>query len=465
MAAHTTARSARRPAFYESCSTEGAGRRDDRIAHEEAINNNRYRPIMRTSFFMAAMLLLALTTQACHDGSLFPIDPNPDKPDPDSGRLTVDKIIGTQWKLQSIETIGAQVTPVPGGEIYTLNVSDRTSLGGIADCNTYGASYTAGANYSIALDAYTMTNAYCGDQSIDQQYMKALNAATSYYATAETLRVFYGGTGVLNFVKFTGNPANETSSPITAMPGVQWKLIAMEARASATGNGSYALIGGGEDFSLMISDAGTISGKANCNTYFGSYATGAGFAFTTIGIGSTKMGCKLINDLEVTYYGALESAESATIFSQDGKIRLEIGYDNGSKILHFEGNPLNGVPTTLSDVIGVRWQLGAIATNGGGLRGPLTSDPNMIPTLTFGANGILTGTGYCSLFTAHYEDAETATGNALGITDLDWPTTVLCPLDESEYHNALPIARSYEINGDELFIRGDNDMMMVFVRK
>jgi len=414
---------------------------------------------------MAAVLLLALTTQACRDGSLFPIDPHPDpKPDPDSGRLAVDKIIGTQWKLQSIETIGTPVTPVPDGETYTLTFSDSKSIGGIADCNTYGASYNAGSAYSIAIEAYTMTNAYCGDQSLDQQYIKALNAASSYYATAETLRIFFdGGKKVLNFGKFTDNEENEKSAPIASMPGVEWKLVAMEVRSSATGNGSYALIGPGEDFSLVISDAGTLSGRANCNTYFGSYATGAGFAFTTIGINSTKMGCKLINDLEVTYYGALENAESATVFSRNGQIRLEIGYDNGSKILHFEGDPMSTTGTRLSDVIGVRWKLGAIGTNGGGLRAPLTSDPDRLPTLIFGANGMLIGTGYCSTFTAHYEDAETATGNTLGITDLDWPTTVLCPLDESEYHNALPIARSYEIIGKELFIKGDNDMMMVFV--
>ena len=63
-------------------------------------------------------------------------------------------------------------TTVPTPENYTVTFNKDGTLEGKADCNTFSGTFSQENGFSIKLGATTMM--YCGDNSLDQQYLQLL---------------------------------------------------------------------------------------------------------------------------------------------------------------------------------------------------------------------------------------------------------------------------------------------------
>jgi heat shock protein HslJ len=89
-------------------------------------------------------------------------------------------ITGVEWQWTGlIETMPAAQSVVPDPENYTLLLQPDGALHIKADCNVVGGSHTLeGDGLTIALGPSTM--AYCGDQSLDQQYLELLSNVDGY---------------------------------------------------------------------------------------------------------------------------------------------------------------------------------------------------------------------------------------------------------------------------------------------
>jgi heat shock protein HslJ len=90
------------------------------------------------------------------------------------------KITGITWQWAGlVETEPAAQSVVPDPENYTLTLR----LDGIcevkADCNMVGGSYVLEGN-ALTLELGLSTMAYCGDDSLDQQYLELLANVDSY---------------------------------------------------------------------------------------------------------------------------------------------------------------------------------------------------------------------------------------------------------------------------------------------
>jgi heat shock protein HslJ len=89
-------------------------------------------------------------------------------------------VTGIEWQWSGlIETMPAAQSVVPDPENYTLLLQPDGALHIRADCNMVGGSHTLeGDSLTITLGPSTM--AYCGEHSLDQQYLKLLSNVDGY---------------------------------------------------------------------------------------------------------------------------------------------------------------------------------------------------------------------------------------------------------------------------------------------
>jgi heat shock protein HslJ len=87
-------------------------------------------------------------------------------------------LTGQVWKLQSLQRADFSVLTVDPA-LYTVEFNDGGRLSARADCNRCAGTYqTSGASLTVGLLA--CTRAFCGADSLDNQYTAILAAAQSH---------------------------------------------------------------------------------------------------------------------------------------------------------------------------------------------------------------------------------------------------------------------------------------------
>ncbi|QRN82615.1 META domain-containing protein [Chloroflexota bacterium] len=97
------------------------------------------------------------------------------------GSQQTDQLINDidwQW-IEMVEAEPASQSLVPNPENYTLRLSTDSTLSITADCNMVGGSYTL-AGSALNIETGPSTMAYCGEESLDQQFLGFLNNVESY---------------------------------------------------------------------------------------------------------------------------------------------------------------------------------------------------------------------------------------------------------------------------------------------
>jgi heat shock protein HslJ len=102
------------------------------------------------------------------------------------GALAVDGTIalpssliqGIEWQWVSVTNQSTgETTSVPNPESYTITFNADGTMNGKADCNNFSGSYSQENGFSINVETSTM--AYCGDTSLDQQYLALLGSVAA----------------------------------------------------------------------------------------------------------------------------------------------------------------------------------------------------------------------------------------------------------------------------------------------
>jgi heat shock protein HslJ len=94
---------------------------------------------------------------------------------PAAAPAPTNSITGIVWQWISVTnqtTKETQTVPVP--QNYTITFNTDGTLTGKADCNNFTGTYSQQNGFSIKLGASTM--AYCGEASLDQQYLQLLGS-------------------------------------------------------------------------------------------------------------------------------------------------------------------------------------------------------------------------------------------------------------------------------------------------
>jgi heat shock protein HslJ len=81
-----------------------------------------------------------------------------------------------QWTSLTEQSSGAQ-TIVPNPANYTISFYADGTLSGLADCNTFNGTYSQKNDFTIKIGA--STRAYCGETSLDTQYMRLLDSVAA----------------------------------------------------------------------------------------------------------------------------------------------------------------------------------------------------------------------------------------------------------------------------------------------
>ena len=113
-----------------------------------------------------------------------------------TGPGTVRSVQGS-WELQSFQIAGG-ATGIAEPGFYTADFAADGRVSARADCNRCSASYSAAAA-SLEIGALACTRAYCGDESLFDDYVAALDGATSFERPGSSL-VIRHSRGSLRFV-------------------------------------------------------------------------------------------------------------------------------------------------------------------------------------------------------------------------------------------------------------------------
>ncbi len=89
-----------------------------------------------------------------------------------------NSITGIVWQWTSvIDQSTKATTTVPNPASYTITFNTDGTLTGKADCNSFSGTYSQQNGFAIKLGPSTM--AFCGENSMDQQYLKLLGSVAA----------------------------------------------------------------------------------------------------------------------------------------------------------------------------------------------------------------------------------------------------------------------------------------------
>jgi heat shock protein HslJ len=89
-----------------------------------------------------------------------------------------DTITGIVWQWTSLtDRVTGEETTIPNPENYTITFNEDGTLEGKADCNNFSGTYSQENGFSITIGA--VTRAYCGDTSMDTQYLQLLGSVAA----------------------------------------------------------------------------------------------------------------------------------------------------------------------------------------------------------------------------------------------------------------------------------------------
>lgn len=196
-------------------------------------------------------------------------------------------LAGTAWNVLSYNNGKQAVTSVLAGTTITVEFGEDGTVSGNSGCNSYGGTYKV-TGKQIEIGPLASTMMYCTEPAglMDQetQYLAALQTATAYGVEGTKLEL-RTSTGALA-VQALGS-SSLTSTPEAVVPGnsieeIIWQWTTLTNRSS----GETTTVPDPENYTITFHADGTLEGKADCNSFGGTYTQENGFH---IDLGPTTM--------------------------------------------------------------------------------------------------------------------------------------------------------------------------------
>lgn len=287
-------------------------------------------------------------------------------------------LMAGEWTITSI---GGQ--PVIAGHMPTIRFTRDGILHGQSGCNTFRGSFKH-SRRSIYFAPFEMTEEACvagGVMAQEAVLAAALTRTVPIALDAEGRLVLTGADGVV----VVAEPA-----PFPDLTGSEWRITQM---------GGTAIISGREPVLEFRSD-GQVGGSGGCNSFFGRYEQ-AGSKLTVTGLGSTRMMClgDGIMEQERAFLDLLGGVTELT-FRPDPAGALTVTSESG---VSFTGTPATPAPPVVTPdpeaLTGAEWIVEDINRMG------IIDNSHL--TLTFGADGRVSGSTNCNAFGGVYLADET----------------------------------------------------------
>lgn len=101
-----------------------------------------------------------------------------------------------QWELHAFE-MGGNIVAISNPERYTVEFTDDGRVNIRADCNRCNGAYEASGS-QLTIGPLGCTRAFCGPDSFFNEYVAALESASSYARSGNELAISYSG-GTMRF--------------------------------------------------------------------------------------------------------------------------------------------------------------------------------------------------------------------------------------------------------------------------
>jgi heat shock protein HslJ len=108
-------------------------------------------------------------------------------------------LTGVVWQLTDVKFDGQNTfNTISQPDKFTIEFQTNNTANVKADCNSANLGYSINGN-QLTITAGPTTLVYCGPDSLSDQYLHALQQATSYTLQGNTLTINSGSNGTMNF--------------------------------------------------------------------------------------------------------------------------------------------------------------------------------------------------------------------------------------------------------------------------
>lgn len=234
-----------------------------------------------------------------------------------------------QWT--SITAADGTVTTVPNPENYQVILNSDGTFNFQADCNVGSGTYVYNEDGSITFLVGPITRAMCGPDSLDQQFLAALNGTTSFTVNDDgtvTANLADGQTATLldaGPVGTDGEMADISMGAGDAIIGTVWQWSRFDDSAEL----NNIVVPNPEDYTLTLWPDGAFSIKADCNVGTGDYTLDGPSLSLVVGP-TTRAFCGE-ESLSDTYIGRLGQTVSYVI-DDNGDLNLNLFADAGNMV-------------------------------------------------------------------------------------------------------------------------------------
>lgn len=325
---------------------------------------------MKRIMFLFAFLLIGLSIQSCREMGSDPWDNDGDPKDTNNRPITIEKLVGTKWRLVSIEhNESGTKQAIPASENYTLSFLSQTSVRGEINCNNFGGNLSIANNGYFNVSNLISTEAYCFTDIYSADFRNGLTSAFNYFATEKELRIKYGPDlpvnknmwSVLVFAPVKINNGNDDSIAIRVTP-LEGKVYTLYSFIDADNEQVMTDAQNCKiQFFPKVGGKGVANIHADCNTGFGDLTFTNDYKEMKIdNIVLTKIACpnqntanRFVDFLRNTaYYEYSDYGTTLTIWSSlttfaESKMVLKVAQDEPSDMfIDIMDTPQTGVPAS-----------------------------------------------------------------------------------------------------------------------
>lgn len=251
-----------------------------------------------------------------------------------------------QWA--SMTGADGTVTTVPNPENYQVILDPDGTFNFQADCNVGAGTYSYNEDGSITFLTGPMTLAACGPDSLDQEFLTALNGTTSFTVNDDgtvTANLDDGRTAVLinaGPVSTDGDMADVSMGATDDVIGTVWQWTRFDDTAEL----NNIVVPDPENYTLTLWPDGAFNIKADCNVGSGAY-TLDGPSLTLV-VGPTTRALCAPDSLSDTFIGRLGQTVTYVI-DDNGDLMLNLFADAGNMVFSPAGQPELGESAAAED--------------------------------------------------------------------------------------------------------------------
>ncbi len=202
----------------------------------------------------------------------------------------------------------------------------------------------------------------------------------------------------------------------------------------------------GTSVTAQFTADGAVSGSGGCNRYRGTYTVTGGEITIAEAIASTMMACEPeVMEQESAYFAALTAARTFAV-SGDG---LALSDASGAVVTSFVAQS--------QELAGTTWSVTGFNNGQGAVVGVLAEAPTP-PSVSFGTDGTLAGSGGCNRLTGPFKAVDgTIEVGPLAATMMACPEPAGVMEQEAQLVAALETAATYSVEGKQLHLRTADD--------